>query len=164
MSTTFMNKPKNEPEPQLQKEGEVLIGLDERLANLMEMGWTLVAESCSIESCRCPLLRSLDGNKYCVNCESWIFDKERKKQQFTSLVVRGPQEVQLKKEQAIAKRGRSMVDFNYNVKENILNALRIKLAYLSSILNETTDLDKTAMILKNIKLCIKDMKKVNESI
>ena len=57
-----------------------------------------------------------------------------------------------------------MVDFNYNVKENILNALRIKLAYLSSILNETTDLDKTAMILKNIKLCIKDMKKVNESI
>ena len=45
MSTTFMNKPKNEPEAQLQKEGEILIGLDERLSNLMEMGWTLVAES-----------------------------------------------------------------------------------------------------------------------
>ena len=164
MSTTFMNKPKNEPEAQLQKEGEILIGLDERLSNLMEMGWTLVAESCSIESCRCPLLRSLDGNKYCVNCESWIFDKERTKQQFTSLVVRGPQEVELKKEQAIAKRGRNMVDFNSTVRENILNALRIKLAYLSSILNETTDIDKTAMILKNIKLCIKDMKKINESI
>ena len=164
MTTTFMNNPKNEPEAQLQKEGEILIGLDERLSNLMEMGWTLVAESCSIESCRCPLQRSLDGTRYCVNCGSWIFDKERTKQQFTSLVVRGPQEVELKKEQAIAKRGRNMVDFNYTVRDNILNALRIKLAYLSSILNETTDIDKTAMILKNIKLCIKDMKKINESI
>ena len=161
--SSFDNKPKGEPEPMIQKEGEILIGLDQRLQDLLEMGWTLVAESCSLESCRCPLLRSLDGNKYCVNCEMWMFDKEKKKQKFTDLVVKGVQDIEVK-ELGIAKRGRGIYNYTFQAKENVLNSLRIKLAYLSSILNETTDLNKTNLILKNIKMCVKDIKMINESV
>ena len=62
-SHSHNDKPKGEPDPPIQKEGEVLIGLDKRLSDLMELGWTLVAESCPLERCHCPLLKSLDGNK-----------------------------------------------------------------------------------------------------
>ena len=57
-----------------------------------------------------------------------------------------------------------MIDFSNTVKINILNSLKIKLAYLSSTLNETSDLNKTQSILKNIKLCVKNIKMINESI
>ena len=43
--SSYNDKPSDEPEPQLQKEGEILLGLDEKLADLMQMGWTLIAES-----------------------------------------------------------------------------------------------------------------------
>ena len=94
--SSYNDKPSDEPEPQLQKEGEILLGLDEKLADLMQMGWTLIAESCPLEKCHCPLLRSLDGNKYCVKCETWLFDKEPRKQKFTDLVVKGVQDLELK--------------------------------------------------------------------
>ena len=156
------DKPKGEPEPPIHKEGEVIIGLDKRLADLMSKGWTLVAESCPLESCRCPLLRSLDGNKYCVNCESWIFDKERQKQKFTELVIKGVQSLEVK-EQGLQKMPKKIFDFNYLPnKENIINSLRIKMGYLSSVLNETRDMDKTNSILQNIKLCVEDIKMINE--
>ena len=160
--SSYNNKPSDEPEPQLQKEGEILLGLDEKLSDLMQMGWTLIAESCPLEKCHCPLLRSLDGNKYCVKCETWLVDKEPRKQKFTDLVVKGVQALELK-ELGLAKPTRKIIDFSHTVKLNILNSLKVKLAYLSSTLNETTDLNKTQSILKNIKLCVKNIKMVNET-
>ena len=160
--SSYNDKPSDEPEPQLQKEGEILLGLDEKLADLMQMGWTLIAESCPLEKCHCPLLRSLDGNKYCVKCETWLFDKESRKQKFTDLVVKGVQALELK-ELGLAKPTRKIIDFSHTVKLHILNSLKVKLAYLSSTLNETTDLNKTQSILKNIKLCVKNIKMVNET-
>jgi uncharacterized Zn finger protein (UPF0148 family) len=151
-------------EPKLQDPDEILIGLDERLADLMQMGWTLIAESCPLEKCHCPLLRSLDGNKYCVRCETWLFDKEPRKQKFTDLVVKGVQDLDIK-ELGLAKPARKKIlDYSHTVKVNILNSLKLKLAYLSSILNETTDLNKSESILRNIKLCVEDIKMINESL
>ena len=51
----------------------------------------------------------------------------------------------------------------YTIKQNILNSLRIKLAYLSSVLNDNLDLVKTQQILNNIELCVKNIKLINES-
>ena len=48
-------------------------------------------------------------------------------------------------------------------KETVINSLKVKLAYLSSVLNETKDLTKTRQILENIELCIKNIKIINES-
>ena len=165
-SHSYSDKPKGEPEPPIQKEGEILLGLDEKLADLMNLGWTLAAESCPLESCHTPLLRSLDGNKYCVKCEMWQFpDKERRKQKFTDLVVHQPQDLELIKETALAQlSNKKLLYYNNSVKKNLLNSLRAKLAYLSSILNETIDNVKTNQILNNIELCVKNIKLINESL
>ena len=45
----------------------------------------------------------------------------------------------------------------------LLNSLKAKLAYLSSILNETPDMIKSQQILQNIELCLKNIRTINES-
>ena len=136
--------------------------IEKKLSDLMNMGWTLLEESCPLETCQCPLLKSLDGNKYCVKCEMWQFpDKERSRQKYTDLVLKAHQEL------AIRETGLTKIHkrFNFNAfgKESLLNSLKAKLAYLSSILNETPDQNKTQTILQNIELCLKNIKTINES-
>ena len=151
-------------EPQVttsSKEGEK--DIETKLSDLMNMGWILLEENCPLETCHCPLLKSLDGNKYCVKCEMWQFpDQARSKQKYTDLVLKAHQELAIR-ETSLAKVGKR---FNINSfgKETLLNSLRAKLAYLSSILNSTSDLNKTQQILKNIELCLKNIKTINESI
>ena len=55
--------------------------------------------------------------------------------------------------------------FNINMfgKEALLNSLKAKLAYLSSILNETPNMTKSKQILENIELCLKNIRTINES-
>ena len=136
--------------------------IEKKLSDLMDMGWTLLEENCPLESCHCPLLKSLDGNKYCVQCEMWQFpDKERSRQRYTDLVVKAHQEL------AIRETGLMKVSKRLNVnvfgKESLLNSLKTKLAYLSSILNNTIDQNKTQLILQNMELCMKNIKTINES-
>ena len=136
--------------------------IENKLSDLMNVGWMLLEENCPLESCHCPLLKSLDGNKYCVKCEMWQFpDKVTTKQRYTDLVLRAHQELAIRETRLtnINKR------FNFNMfgKEALLNSLKAKLAYLSSILNETPDMIKSQQILQNIELCLKNIKTINES-
>ena len=136
--------------------------IENKLSDLMNVGWMLLEENCPLESCHCPLLKSLDGNKYCVKCEIWQFpDKVTTKQRYTDLVLRAHQELAIRETRLtnINKR------FNFNMfgKEALLNSLKAKLAYLSSILNETPDMIKSQQILQNIELCLKNIKTINES-
>ena len=136
--------------------------LEKKLTELLEMGWTLLEEKCPLESCNCPLLKSLDGNKYCVKCEMWQFpDQVKAKQKFQDLVVKSNQEIALR-ETRLAKVYPHHINFDIYGKEAVLNSLRVKLAYLSSVLNQTKDLTKTKQILENIELCIKNIKTMNE--
>ena len=157
-----MSKNSEEPEitttTKIDEEKEI----EKKLSDLMNMGWTLLEQSCPLESCHCPLLKSLDGNKYCVKCEMWQFpDKETTKQRYTDLVLKAHQEL------AIREMGLTKVNKRFNInmfgKEALLNSLRAKLAYLSSILNETPDMTKSQQILQNIELCLKNIKTINES-
>ena len=135
--------------------------IEKKLSDLMNMGWTLLEESCPLESCHCPLLKSLDGNKYCVKCEMWQFpDKETQKQKYTDLVLKAHRELAIR-EMGLAKVNKR-INFNVFGKETLLNSLRHKLAYLSSILNDTPDMIKTQQILQNIELCLKNIKIINE--
>ena len=62
-------------------------GADKKLGELMLRGWTMLADCCSVSSCQCPLMRSPDGQKYCVNCETWIYDnKKREAKKFNELI------------------------------------------------------------------------------
>ena len=137
--------------------------IEKKLSDLLNIGWILLEEKCSLESCDCPLLKSFDGNKYCVKCEMWQFpDQVKAKQKYTDLVVKSSQEIALR-ETRLAKIYPTNINFNIYGKESILNSLRAKLAYLSNILNQTKDLTKTHQILENIELCIKNIKTMNES-
>ena len=155
----------NKEEPQVtntSKENEEK-EIEKKLSDLMNMGWTLLEESCPLETCHCPLLKSLDGNKYCVKCEMWQFpDKERSRQRYTDLVLKAHQEL------AIRETGLTKINKRFNInsfgKQALLNSLRAKLAYLSSILNDTLDQNKTQQILQNIDLCLKNIKTINESL
>ena len=136
--------------------------IEKKLSDLLNIGWMLLEEKCPLESCDCPLLRSFDGNKYCVKCEMWQFpDQVKAKQKFTDLVVKSSQELALR-ETRLAKVYPKTINFDIYGKEAIINSLRAKLAYLSSILNQTKDLTKTKQILENIDLCIKNIKTMNE--
>ena len=156
-----MSTEKEKEQPTLSKEDEEK-EIEKKLSDLMSVGWTLLEDSCPLETCHCPLLKSLDGNKYCVKCEMWQFpDKGRSRQKHTDLVLKAHHELALR-ETGVAKiNGR----FNFNVfgKASLLNSLKAKLAYLSSILNQTPDLTKTHQILQNIDLCLKNIKTINES-
>ena len=155
---TAKEEPKVTSIPKEDEEKEI----EKKLSDLMNMGWTLLEENCPLESCHCPLLKSLDGNKYCVKCEMWQFpDKERSRQKYTDLVLKAHQELAIR-ETGLTKKYKR---FNFNTfgKESLLNSLRAKLAYLSSILNETPDQNKTQQILQNIELCLKNIKTINES-
>ena len=157
MSTT-----KEEPQVSTTSKEDEEKEIEKKLSDLMNMGWTLLEDNCPLESCHCPLLKSLDGNKYCVKCEMWQFpDKERSRQRYTDLVLKAHQELAIR-ETGLAKINKRL-NFNSFGKEAILNSLRAKLAYLSSILNQTPDQTKTQQILQNIELCLKNIKIINES-
>ena len=136
--------------------------IEKKLSELLALGWTLLEEKCPLETCDCPLLKSFDGNKYCVKCEMWQFpDQVKARQKYTDLVVKSSQELVLKNT-GLTKRYKNI---NYDIygKESVLNSLKAKLAYLSSVLNQTKDLSKTQQILQNIELCLKNIKTINES-
>ena len=155
-----MSSIKEEPQVTSNKEDEDK-EIEKKLSDLMNMGWTLLEDNCPLESCHCPLLKSLDGNKYCVRCEMWQFpDKERSRQRYTDLVLKAHQELAIR-ETALAKINTKRFNFNFG-KETLLNSLKAKLAYLSSILNDTLDQTKTQQILQNIELCLKNIKTINE--
>jgi len=155
---------KNSEEPEIKTDSKIddEKEIEKKLSDLMNMGWTLLEQNCPLETCHCPLLKSLDGNKYCVKCEMWQFpDKETTKQRYTDLVLKAHQEL------AIREMGLTKVNKRFNInmfgKEALLNSLRAKLAYLSSILNETPDMTKSQQILQNIELCLKNIRTINES-
>ena len=137
--------------------------IEKKLSDLLTIGWTLLDEKCPLESCDCPLLKSFDGNKYCVKCEMWQFpDKVRASQKYTDLVLKSNQELALR-ETRLAKIYKNSININIYGKESVLNSLKTKLAYLSSVLNQTQDLNKTQQILKNMELCLKNIKTIHES-
>ena len=136
--------------------------VEKKLSDLLNIGWILLNEKCPLESCDCPLLKSFDGNKYCVKCEMWQYpDQVKAKQKYTDLVVKSSQEIALR-ETRLAKIYPHKINMNVYGKETVINSLKVKLDYLSSILNETKDLTKTKQILENIELCIKNIKSMNE--
>lgn len=132
-----------------EKEEKELEGIDKKLGDLMVKGWIMLSESCPLESCRCPLMRSPDGQKYCVNCESWIFDNQkRKKEKYHEIVPFSTREIQLK-HMELTKPPKK---HNHHHENNVLKTLHMKLNYLSDRLRVETDLNLIEAVLKDMNL------------
>ncbi len=133
------------------------LGVEKRLADLMMRGWTMLADSCPVESCGCPLMKNLEGQVYCVGCEMWHFDKQRQvKQKFGELVaLQGKQNIQIKHTE-ISKLPHT-IDFNFTLSKSVLSSLKLKLVYLSNLLNNENDLNKIQEILETMKICLENI-------
>jgi uncharacterized Zn finger protein (UPF0148 family) len=142
------------------QDSEPVLGVDKKLADLMMRGWTLLADSCPIESCGCPLMRNLDGQKYCCGCEMWHFDKDRPvKQTFGELVsLKGKQNIQPRQQAHTEVSLPNKSDFSsFSLNKSVIQSLQLKLAYLSNILNNESDLGKSKEILECIQVCINNI-------
>ena len=47
-------------------------GANKKLGELLLRGWTMLVDACEVTNCKYPLMRSSDGQKYCVIYEAWI--------------------------------------------------------------------------------------------
>lgn len=138
--------------------------VDKKLADLMMKGWVMLADTCPVETCGCPLMKSPDGNKYCCGCEMWHFEKERpKKQRFGEIAVKNKpannpsnQGLQVK-HQEVSKLPKTHIEFNFTLNNNVLQSLQMKLAYLSNLLNNENNIAKSKEVLECIKLCIENI-------
>ena len=143
-------------------------GADKKLGELMLRGWTMLADSCT--TCNCPLMRSPDGQKYCVNCEVWIYDnKKREPKKYSELfpsrisqINKKNQDIQHKKELPENKEIKENKDNKKNEKEEkkthnnpkiirnntpCIDLLNNKLSILAQNLNEETDFKKCNEII-----------------
>ena len=121
-------------------------GIDKKLSDLMLRGWTMLAESCPIESCRCPLMRSPDGQKYCCNCEMWQFDnKKREKKKFTEIVPLKNQQNIAIKHMEVMKPIQNKITYQNDSIENVLNN---KLKYLAERINNENDIRNLEELMK----------------
>ena len=150
-------------------------GADKKLGELMLRSWTMLAESCSVPSCQCPLMRSPDGQKYCVNCEEWIYDnKKREQKKFNELfpsmnnqlkqqkkeipqkIVKSKdvekkeiiQEGDIKVQKEEKKISTKISNIKNNSNESFTKLLEDKLVSLGNDLNNETDIKKCQDIIE----------------
>ena len=128
----------------------------DKLGQLLLKGWTMLNEYCSIESCKCPLMRNINGQKYCCNCESWVFDnqKKREKKKFTELIC-----VPNKKQAPKAEKPKQEVQ--QGQQKNLRQVLDSKLDYLNEALQNETDLHQIEIISNGINLILDAYKKID---
>ena len=125
---------------------DIFKGIDKKLSDLMLRGWTMLAESCPIESCRCPLMRSPDGQKYCCNCEMWQFDnKKREKKKFTEIVPLKNQQNLAIKHMEVMKPIQNKINY---LNDSIENVLSNKLKYLAERINNENDIRNLEELMK----------------
>ena len=139
-------------------------GADKKLGDLMLRGWTMLADSCSVSNCKCPLMRSPDGQKYCVNCETWIYpNKNPEPKKFDELFSKNKEKKNLnekkenkeikkeekkeeKKKEKKEEKEEKIIEINKD--DNINDLIEKKLKKLAIQLNEENDINKCKDIVQ----------------
>ena len=145
------NEVSSEKEKDSHKEEDSIEGTEKKLSDLMEQGWIMLSESCPLESCRCPLIKSPDGQRYCVQCEMWIFDNKNVKKKKLIPPTQKVKHTEISKKYPLPKEG----VFNHP----ILQTLTLKLNFLNEKLINETDVYMINVITKDINLILAAIKK-----
>ena len=144
------------------------VSVDKKLANLLLLGWTMLADTCPVETCKCPLMRSLDGKKYCCGCEAWENSAKIEKQEFKEIASNNIRKTKIEKEQQpkeIVKEEEKkeiIVTKKENVNEKVIKVLKKKLDYLQERLDKETDISLIDQLTKSIMLNMDAIKKYEE--
>ena len=123
----------------------------------------MLAESCPLESCKCPLMRLPDGQKYCVNCEMWQFDnKKTKKKKFTDLVpLQGKQLLQVKHTELIQQKNFKSIPIK--IEKSVEELLHDKLQILAKRIYDEKDMkkiDEISKVMEQIMSLIEHYKQI----
>ena len=144
------------------------VSVDKKLANLLLLGWTMLADTCPVETCKCPLMRSLDGKKYCCGCEAWENSAKIEKQEIKEIASNNKKKKKIEKEQQpkeIVKEEEKkeiIVTKKENVNEKVIKVLKKKLDYLTERLDKETDISLIDQLTKSIMLNMDAIKKYEE--
>ena len=144
------------------------VSVDKKLANLLLLGWTMLADTCPVETCKCPLMRSLDGKKYCCGCEAWENSAKIEKQEFKEIASNNIRKTKIEKEQQpkeIVKEEEKkeiIVTKKENVNEKVIKVPKKKLDYLTERLDKETDISLIDQLTKSIMLNMDAIKKYEE--
>ena len=139
-------------------------GADKKLGDLMLRGWTMLADCCSVANCKCPLMRSPDGQKYCVNCETWVYpNKNPEPKKFDELFSsKNREKTNINEKKDIIQKEENKEKVIINKKEekkeekqieikkedSVIEMLEIKLKKLGKKLNEENDINKCKDIIQ----------------
>ena len=138
-------------------------GADKKLGELMLRGWTLLGDTCPEGTCRCPLMKSPDGQKYCVNCEVWVYkDNKKEPKKYEELfssrniplnINKIKQEKKIKEENIIKEKEKDKKIIIQKINEDknnesVIDILNNKLKKLSNELNNEDDIKKCEEIVK----------------
>ena len=139
------------------QEEDIFHGVDKKLGDLMLRGWTLLQDSCPLKSCNCPLMKSPDGQKYCVNCEMWQFDnKKAEKKKFTDLVrLQGKKDLNvknMKNTELVESKKLNNIPPNVDSIKAVDELLNDKLKVLAERICEEKDLKKIEEISKIMEI------------
>jgi hypothetical protein len=108
-------------------------------------------------------MKNHDGQTYCVNCETWIFDKEKsaKKQRFGEIVsvkdLQNNQKIQLKENPQNSQLSKIQSDKVFTFEKQVVTSLQLKLVYLTNLLNNESDIYKIEKYLQLIKMNIENI-------
>jgi hypothetical protein len=102
-------------------------------------------------------MQTPNGEKYCAGCESWHFVHQRpQKQKFGELVpLSKDTDIQLKETQLSKINNKQ--SFDYVLHESVIRCLQTKLYFLTTLLNNESDVVKIRDILSTINLCLEDI-------
>jgi uncharacterized Zn finger protein (UPF0148 family) len=140
--------------------------IETKLGELMMQGWTMLNESCFMESCSTPLMRdNVTKQVYCVGCEAWVFSQERKahKCKFTELVsLEGKRNLSVIQNGEVSKLSKPLHlgGNSFGFREILEN----KLMTLAKWLQSETDINKCNATLEAIEKTMKLLKDIPKSV
>lgn len=108
-------------------------------------------------------MKNHDGQTYCVNCETWIFEQKKsaKKQRFGEIVavkdLQNNQKIQLKENPENTQLSNIQPKKVFTFEKQVVTSLQMKLVYLTNLLNAESDIYKIEKYLQLIKINIEDI-------
>lgn len=158
------------------------LSVDKKLGDLLLSGWTMLGESCSVETCRCPLMKKQNSQKYCCGCEVWVLEgNKREKFSFSDLLAgkrvgKKPQntlpqntnnsetqnQAKEKKENSVEKKDDLFLKNNDFNRAKLLKVLNAKIDYLTEKLDQATDISIIEQTTKALILNIEALDKFKE--
>lgn len=105
-------------------------------------------------------MKNKENQVYCILCDKLLYEESNKNESnaITKVEDQQHQEIQVKdKTQAVQRKQPVYFNFEFALHQTVLQSLQTKLFFLSTLLNQQTDVSKITEILHAIKICLENI-------